>query len=562
MPLSDPRRSQLDGIVRQMIQNKETDSDVQFVVNDFIGKYQGENQVTQPQARKGFVQKASGFLGVEKFGQGIAGAYRTVTGEVGQDIATQQGADRLTQQLVQKARPETDLVKKRRLLEVANRQGGQSISATDIDPTLNLSNKEVLGSALNTATTVLGVGSLPGAKATGFLSKVPGLTKGAPLAKTVAGKTAEGLALGYASDVGQKASQNKDNVFTPGLGTGIGGGLPLASKLIGALAKRGVAMTTGAGNEVINRAIHNPDAVGDAIQEYAKTNASKQALVSRARTAIYDFLDVRKTEFGESVSKTTFTKPFSKQEIVNSFSAEVKRFRGKLTKEGIAFNSTSLTPTDQRNLNNFWKQLYSWTDFTPSGVENLRQAIGNNIDEFKALGNTRADVALGGLKKFVSKGLTERSPGYGDILKTYGRKTQLAKDVLKELNLSGNAKSSTQLNSIMRVFKKDPKIVDDLTKIMGPEEADNLLNDISGAILSEWLPSGATRRVIEGLGTLGGVYGAATGAVSLPTLAGAAATASPRIVGKGAVMVGKGLQKGIGTGLRRATTIGSSKLSE
>jgi hypothetical protein len=37
--LSDKDRSKLDGIVNQMIENNEPDDNIQFVVNDFKGKY-------------------------------------------------------------------------------------------------------------------------------------------------------------------------------------------------------------------------------------------------------------------------------------------------------------------------------------------------------------------------------------------------------------------------------------------------------------------------------------------------------------------------------------------
>jgi len=44
MPLSEQRRKQLDGIVQQMVSNKESDQNIQFVVNDFKSKYENEIQ--------------------------------------------------------------------------------------------------------------------------------------------------------------------------------------------------------------------------------------------------------------------------------------------------------------------------------------------------------------------------------------------------------------------------------------------------------------------------------------------------------------------------------------
>ncbi len=45
MPLTEEKRQQLDGIINQMIQNKESDENINFVVNDFKGKYEDVKDV-------------------------------------------------------------------------------------------------------------------------------------------------------------------------------------------------------------------------------------------------------------------------------------------------------------------------------------------------------------------------------------------------------------------------------------------------------------------------------------------------------------------------------------
>lgn len=55
--LSEQRRQQLDGIIQQMVRNKEKDSDIQFVVDDFKSKYENE---TQPQGKSGIAGFALG----------------------------------------------------------------------------------------------------------------------------------------------------------------------------------------------------------------------------------------------------------------------------------------------------------------------------------------------------------------------------------------------------------------------------------------------------------------------------------------------------------------------
>ncbi len=69
MPLAEEQRLKLDGIVNQMIQNKESDENIRFVVNDFKSKYEGQISplpTTEPSwgesLKKGFgLDKAIGF---------------------------------------------------------------------------------------------------------------------------------------------------------------------------------------------------------------------------------------------------------------------------------------------------------------------------------------------------------------------------------------------------------------------------------------------------------------------------------------------------------------------
>lgn len=71
MALTETRRQQLDGIVKQMIQNKETDSNIQWVVQDFKNKYGEEAQPQQPVVpQSGGIAKNIGNAAIG-FGKGI-----------------------------------------------------------------------------------------------------------------------------------------------------------------------------------------------------------------------------------------------------------------------------------------------------------------------------------------------------------------------------------------------------------------------------------------------------------------------------------------------------------
>ena len=162
----------------------------------------------------GIIPKVSNFLGIKKFGQGIATAGRVLTDQVDQDIRNQQLADASNQKILYAARQEKDPIKKKRLLEFANRNSGQSIAPSQIDTGINLTNKEVLGSAANVVLNVAMPGAFKGGKAA-VLAKNAGL----------------GAAFGAASGLEKNRSAGNIVGSTIGgaaIGTGLGaGGLAL-----------------------------------------------------------------------------------------------------------------------------------------------------------------------------------------------------------------------------------------------------------------------------------------------------------------------------------------------
>lgn len=89
MPLNEQRRTQLDGIVQQMVRNREPDKNIQWVVDDFKKKYEGEEvpQIETPK-KKGIVRSiAEGIatpfakVGVQAYNLG-AGIKKTIQGDL------------------------------------------------------------------------------------------------------------------------------------------------------------------------------------------------------------------------------------------------------------------------------------------------------------------------------------------------------------------------------------------------------------------------------------------------------------------------------------------------
>lgn len=166
----------------------------------------------------GVVQKVSKFLGINKLGEGVASASRVLKGEVNQDIQVQQQAEASVQKLIYAAKQEKDKNKKRRLLEMANKLQSPQAGVTtpnQIDPGLNLTNKEVLGSAANVALNIATPGAFKGGKAA-----------------VIAKNAALGSAFGAASGL----EKNRDSSGIAG--SAVGGALTGAALGVGSVATK------------------------------------------------------------------------------------------------------------------------------------------------------------------------------------------------------------------------------------------------------------------------------------------------------------------------------------
>lgn len=512
----------------------------------------------------GGANTAASVLGIQKAGAGLATAGLEATGQGNQGGDSEAAAAKQLSDIMAKY-PVGSPERKAAVAKYQQLYSGGVPSQAEIDPGTQLSNKEVLGSFGNVALDVVSAGSLPGeGAATGALSK------GLPVAETLAegtgatgnalkalklgAKVVEGGTTGYAMDKAQQANNNEEMTAGPGLGTVVGGGLPVVSAIGGAILKRIAGLASGAGTDVIQRAIDNPDEVNAAIKEYATTPEAKQSLVDRAKSVVNDFLHQRGQEYGSAISSMESTAPISKDTVTNSFMENLKGFGGKVNEDGeLVFNNSKLTSADKTDLVTAWNDIKGWTDVTPQGMDNLRQNIGNNISDFKATKNSRASVVLGKVKDALQSEMSDKIPGYSDTLANYGKKTQTAQAVLADL--TSNSKSpTTQLNKLMGIFKKDPSIIENLKGVMGEKEANSFLNEISGAILTDWMPHGGN---LEKMGKAALEAGALhfAGPAALP----AVLSASPRLDAIAATGAGKAIKKGAGTAIRRTAAVVASK---
>lgn len=374
-------------------------------------------------------------------------------------------------------------------------------------------------------------------------------------------KALAGAASGYAVDVGTNLEDNKGSVsgkdFTPGLATAIGTTLPFAGALIKGLLKTVGGFAAGTGEEVIQRAIDNPDAVGKAVTEFADNPAKKAELVQTADDALTSFKQKMSNEYGSTLSTL---QPDADQAAVTASSLAEQEFKNAAKGWGVTlkevvepeeegviqtqagaprfepdFTNSSLDSEQQESVSNAWNKIQGWKDNSPAGFDQLRRYLNGSGSDF-----------LSNVGKKFKEGAETVYPGFKDMVDEYAQRTNVLNTLKREISsVTGNVSDQTKLNKIMKIFKKDPLIRTHLVTAMGQQAADDFLNKISGAILSSWVPAGGTGKFIRGASELAGIGGAmlhgvpGAGAAAATTAAAGFAATSPRIVG--------GIARGIGS---------------
>ncbi len=352
----------------------------------FYGKaVAGTEKVLGPVAR---------FLGMEKFGKGIGQTISNLSGTQDNVIKAQEIGLQNTNALISKIKENKAAGKDTSRLQqalnaqlMANKEAGFQI---DEAGTGGLTNREVLGSAVSTATLF-----------------APGAAKGASLAT----KIGVGGATGYAMDIGSKLQNNEltyGEAFTPGVGTGIGIALPVVGAIIGkafkgvpkVLEKQNLRLTPNEkrllGKDKLSKVIdfnNKHNLVGTPEQRFAKVSS-----------VVDDF--ERQVEKKIAGQKTTFIKEQLKKQLENikvGYADDLAEAPGVNKKIDSIIKQLDKVAGDSISAQqlNKWKRNLWKAAFNPNNGQVVNDAIYEVGDVFK-------------------KTLDDSIPGLSKINKDYG----------------------------------------------------------------------------------------------------------------------------------------------
>ncbi len=405
-----------------------------------------------------------------------------------------------------------------------------ALGGIDVSPVEKVGQK--LGSAAEIASYAFPYGTVAKG-ATSLAKPILGKTLG-----KLAGNVASGVAGGYGVDVASNLAQGKENVFQPGMGTAIGGAIPVVPKVLGAagrIAGESLGVSTGTGYGVIKEALAASTQGGERAKAFTDSLRGKvnpEQIVDEARQSLGDVIKQRTQKYAQSLAGlSTRTKKFDTTPVVEKFNSLLEDSGVTFKKNGAPdFSRSPGLGRFAKDFGDISKVLAGWGkkpgDLTITGIDKLKQTI----DDFRygSVDARKFDRFVTILRNEV-KTLGKNEPGYQKMLSGYEQSTGLIKEISRGLSLGDKAYTDTafrKLSSVLRTnneFRKE--LLDELNKASGGY----LTAKIAGQQLSEYLPRGLARQ-IEGFGALGAV--ASGGKPVFLTLLKLAALGSPRVVGE------------------------------
>lgn len=500
--LSEDKRTQLDGIIQQMTDNNEADSDIQFVVSDFKGKYDtpdkpslpGDKISTQPLSWGDVAKSAvtntpnSAVDFAKNIVQPIIHPVDTLNsirdiafGGLGKIIP---GADVGNQQA------KFDAFKK----ALADRYGGvENIKRTiATDP---------VGSVADISTLLTGGGAL--------VAKAPGLVGKIGTGAKIAGSAIDPINL-------------TAKALTPVVGLG------------GKVVSGTTGFTTGAGKESVKKAY---EAGLNNIPEFKQTlrDMPLEGLRVEAQGSLQSIKDARSLDYQNklgNISQSTTDLNF--KPVKDNLAQLELAYNIKRNKDGtFDFSRSTVDRNAVNDIETIINTVDEWGsqagDLTPKGMDILKRKLDDFYSESK---NSRGFVTS--LKNKVKNTIVDQVPEYKTMLKNYEKTSNEITEIEKSLSLGNRTSIDTGLRKLMSALKDNNEFRGNLIQKLDEANQGQLATKLAAINLSSWTPNSLMGKGID-IAAIGSLFYGFS-----PQMAIALGTASPRVVGELAYRLGQG----------------------
>jgi len=382
------------------------------------------------------------------------------------------------------------------------------------------------------------------------IGMIPSFAKATPLAQNVGGAMVQGALMPEESGItgaqfyGQKAQEAPVNALLGTIPSAVtAGGKALASGL-----RRGLGMTTGAGEEAVGQAFQAGKTGNQTFLQNLKGEVPTAEVLDQAKDALSNIRANRMAGYKEGI-KTTMPS----QEIVagKALPTPMKRLDFAPITDKLDETIQSLkveTPTTSKfkigkeelskvkeleSIVGEWKK--DSTLHTAEGLDALKQRLDALYPESPM--QRQAQRAITAVRNSVKDTIVSQDKNYAKTMKAYEESLGLEREIEKALSLGDRASADTAIRKLQSLTRNNAntsfayrKELADALKTQGGAD---LMPALSGQALSSWTPRG-----LAGQGTALGI--GATGAMTVnPGAAALLPLTSPRTVGLGAYGMGK-----------------------
>jgi hypothetical protein len=379
---------------------------------------------------------------------------------------------------------------------------------------------------------------------------IPSFAKASPLAQNVGGAMVQGALIPEEQGktglefYGQKAQEAPINAL---LGT-IPSAVSAGGKALAGGLRRGLGMTTGAGEEAIGQAFQAGKTGNQAFMQNLKGEVPTSEVLDQAKDALANIRATRMAGYKEGIKST-----MPSQEIVagKPLPVPMKRldFDPITSKLDETIQSLKIeTPTTSKfkigkeelskvkeleSIVGEWKK--DSTLHTAEGLDALKQRLDALYPESPM--QRQAQRAITAVRNSVKDTIVSQDKNYAKTMKAYEESLGLEREIEKALSLGDKTSADTAIRKLQSLTRNNAntsfayrKELADALKTQGGVD---LMPALAGQALSSYTPRG-----LAGQGTALGI--GATGALTVnPGAAALLPLTSPKAVGLGAYGMGK-----------------------
>lgn len=389
-------------------------------------------------------------------------------------------------------------------------------------------------------------------KTMGLAQKIPALPS---YAKNVIGGTGVGALAGLTAPEAPTANLS-DYLREKAIGTGVsaatGGAIPAvvepAAKLTGSLLRKGLGISTGAGEQAIGEA-------------YKAGKTGNQTFLQniKGNVPVADVLDIANkdlTKIGQKLSNDyrSGMVDISKDKSVLDFgniNQALDDAKSMVTYKGQTVNKSAAKKVAEAQKEvSKWESLDPAEYHTPEGMDKLKQKIGSILEDIPYEQRT-ARKAVQDIYTSIKAEIANQAPTYNKVMKDYHEGMELVNDIKRTLSLGEGKNAETGIKKLQSIMRNNANTSWgnrlEVAKKLEEQGGGELMPALAGQALNAWTPRGIVGQ--------GADIGAALMALTNPSALGAIPLTSPRAMGMTAYGLGKVAPGETGKNLAKLLTI-------